>query len=159
MTSPLVQLTLPDTDDAQHFAPLQILLEGLTKVNEYHIRRSLVQGVPIPPLYVSGVIYKEEKPGHEDWPDVIRVLKNGWGDCEDLAAWRAAELRVFGIPADPVIKWQWIPRDKMIQAGYPKHLVPGKGVWLVHCLVRYPDGTIEDPSKMLGMGGNFLNKV
>lgn len=80
-------------------------------------------------------------------------------NCEDLAAWRAAELRVAGFDCEPVLKWQWIPRDQMLAAGYPAAHVPRKGVWLVHCLVRYPDGQIEDPSKILGMGGNFLERI
>ncbi len=159
MTSPLVQLTLPDTDDARHFAPLQILLEGLTKINEFHLNSAHEAGMFYPPLYESGVIYKEEAPGREDWPDIPQIMKNGWGDCEDLAAWRAAELRVAGIACEPVLKWQWIPRAQMLAAGYPKRHVPKKGVWLVHCLVRYPDGDIEDPSKILGMGGNFLENI
>lgn len=159
MTSPLVQLSLPDTDDGSHFAPLQILLESLTRINEYHLRRAMKQGEFYPPLYHSGVVYKEEAPGREDWPDIPRVLANGWGDCEDLAAWRAAELRVAGIDCEPVLKWKWIPRAEMLAAGYPRKHVPKKGIWLVHCLVRFPDGSIEDPSKELGMGGNFLERL
>ena len=154
-----VHLTLPDTDDAQHFAPLQILLEALTQINEHQIRAARAAGVRLPPLYESGVRYREEAPGQEDWPDIPTILANGWGDCEDLVGYRAAELRDAGIDADPVLKWQFIPRELMIAKGYPKKHVPKRGVWLVHCLVRYPDGTIEDPSKLLGMGGSFLQRI
>ena len=163
-TTPLFHLSLPESDGPEHFAPLQIALEGLTKVNEWHIARALKramkgQGNPISPLYVSGVRYKEDPPGHEDWRDVYGVIARGVGDCDQLTAWRVAELRVAGVAAEPVLKWQWVPRDVMVSSGYPARLLPQDGVWLVHCLVRFPDGSTEDPSKILGMGGNFMERI
>lgn len=57
-------------------------------------------------------------------------------NCEDLACWRTAELNVrFNIPAKAIFKEQR-RRD---------------GGYLFHILVRYPDGRIEDPSRILGM--------
>lgn len=163
---PLFHLSLPDSDDAAHFVPLQIALEGLTRINEWQIRRSLrraelgLTDTVIPPLYAAGVVYQEEKPGHEDWLDAPAVVRQRYADCEDLAAYRVAELRVAGYEdVEPVIKWQWISREMMIRQGYPAHKLPGRGVWLVHCLVRWPDGRIEDPSKILGMGGNFMERI
>jgi hypothetical protein len=165
MTKPLFHLSLPETDDAGHFVPLQIALEGLTAINEWHMRRSLrsiekgIAATVIPPLYASGVRYKEEAPGHEDWLDAPAVLKQRHADCEDLAAYRAAELRVAGVDCEPVIKWQWIPRAMMIRQGYPAKTLPPDGVYLVHCVVRFPDGRIEDPSKILGMGGQYMERI
>jgi len=165
VTTPLFHLTLPDTDGPAHFAPLQIALEGMTKINEWHIARNLKRAKrgaepPIPPLYASGVVYKEDPPGEENWKDCWACLRDGHADCDRLAAWRAAELRVAGVPAEPVLKWQWIPRAIMIAMGYPARLLGNSpGVWMVHCLVRFPDGTTEDPSKILGMGGNYTNKI
>lgn len=161
MTTPRVILTLPDTDDAERFLPLVILLESLTRINEYHLVRGLTMGRPYPRLYDTEVVYKEEKPGREDWPDIPKIIANGWGDCEDLAAWLAAERRVYdGIAAEPVIKWKWIPTKELVAAGYHRHgKLPRDGIWLVHCLVRLPDGTIEDPSKALGMGGDYLENI
>jgi hypothetical protein len=162
---PLLHLSLPDTDDAAHFAPLQIALEGLTDLDTWQIlrwRKLAREGrAPreLPKLYESGVYYKEEAPGHEDWLDAPAVLLQGNADCEDLAAYRCAELRADGVEAEPVIKWQWIPRDVMVAQGYPANKLPSRGVWLVHCCVRFPDGTIEDPSKILGMGGNFTERI
>lgn len=163
---PAFNVTLPDADsdgDA-HFAPIQIALEGLTKLNEWQIQRSLRQaakgnGYPVPPLYLSGVRYEEDPPGHEDWRDCYKVLERGKGDCDNLVAWRCAELRVAGVDCEPVLKWQWLSSADLIAAGYPRKHTPRKGVWLVHCLVRFPDGSIEDPSKILGMTGNFLSRV
>ena len=84
-------------------------------------------------LYVSGVRYQAEPPGKEDWLTAPQVLRAGFGDCEDLAGWRAAEYRVMGIPA----------RAVAIRTG-PK---------MFHAVVQLPDGSYEDPSKRLGMKG------
>lgn len=84
----------------------------------------------------AGVRYQEEPPGQEDWQDIPTTLKLGIGDCEDIACWRAAELRVReGIMAEPTFIWKLRPN----------------GGYLYHILVRYPDGRIEDPSRTLGM--------
>ena len=94
--TPKVHLTLPehfdedDRDEERHFAPIIPLLEGLIKVNEWHLRRSLRRAqkglaAPIPPLYASGVRYKEDPPGQENWKDILAVLKDGHGDCLPLS--------------------------------------------------------------------------
>ena len=162
--TPLFELTLPDDSADAHFAPLQIALEGLCKINEWHIARSLRQavkglGVPIVPLSASGVYYKEDPEGNEDWSDVYRTLKRGHGDCKKLVAWRVAELRCNGTPCEPVIKWQWLPKAIANELGYSNRFVNGDGLWMVHCQVRFHDGHIEDPSKILGMGKEFSNRA
>src|ERR1700733_13421793 len=98
MMTPLFQLTLPDESPEAHFAPLQITLEGLCDVNEWHISRMmkrLAKGLQpefiIPPLYASGVRYKEDDPGHEDWSDAIETNRKQVGDCKKLVAWRVGE--------------------------------------------------------------------
>ncbi len=170
MLTPLVHITLPEDDGAdglgedRHFAPIVIALDILVKVNEWHIRRSLRRaqlglGNPIVPLYASGVYYKEDPPGQENWGDIYYCLALGHADCDRLVAWRVAELRVAGVNAEPVIKWQQVPRDVMMSLGHPSHMVPPQGISMVHCLVRFPDGHVEDPSKILGMGGNYTNGV
>jgi hypothetical protein len=58
-------------------------------------------------------------------------------NCDNVASWRAAELRELGVNAKPYITWRQRP-----DGGYTYHVV-----------TRYPDGTIEDPSLLLGMGG------
>lgn len=80
-------------------------------------------------------------------------------NCDNLVAWRVGELWAAGIACEPVLKWQWVPRSKMIELGYPAKKLPKGGVWLTHCLVRYADGAVEDPSKELGMGGNFMESI
>lgn len=90
----------------------------------------------VPALYRSGVRYMEEPPGQEEWQDVATCLRMGTADCEDLAAWRAAELTVRDrIPARPVFREQR----------------RADGSYLYHIVVQYPNGQIEDPSRILGM--------
>lgn len=102
-------------------------LEGLARVAEDEI----VAG-DIPPLYRAGVVYKREL-GTEDWLTPSQILGRGYGDCEDLAAWRVGELRAAGIDPDArVIVRQTGPRT-------------------LHALVARGDGRVEDPSAELGM--------
>lgn len=140
---------LPDGGQ-ERFAPLIIALESLTQINQWHL-----QQIALPCLYDSGVVYQEEPPGREDWCDAPTVLSQGWGDCEDLAAYRCAELREMGVDAECVIKYRFITQENCRKAGYPKHLIPSDGIYLVHVMVRHPDGTIECPSKILGMKGAY----
>ena len=81
-----------------------------------------------PSLYKAGVRYQN---GKTDWFSIPEVLEAGSGDCKDLACWRVAELRKQGIPAT---------------LGYSRK---GK-MW--HVYVVLPNGTKEDPSRILGMG-------
>lgn len=121
------------TGAAHRFYPLKLGLEYLTSINEWHLAQR-----SFPPIYQSGVVYHTEETGNEDWWDIPNILANGWGDCEDLGCWRTAELRHNGIKAEPEYK--------------AKKIGP---IWLVHILVKWPDGRIEDPSKILGMKGEY----
>lgn len=69
--------------------------------------------------------------GCEDWLCAWDVNERGQGDCEDLACYRAAELILAGERARAIAQ--------RTRAGW-------------HIVVRRGDGTIEDPSKILGMG-------
>lgn len=104
-------------------------LEGLTRVNQLLLRTN---ATPIPPLYQSGVRYRRER--DDVWKHCLDVIRDGWGDCEDLACWRAAELRQSGKPA----------RVRVYKSA--PHL------W--HVVVQIGDSNVcEDPSRMLGMKG------
>jgi hypothetical protein len=87
---------------------------------------------PQAPLYSSGVRYRREPGTRDVWKLPSMTAADGYGDCEDLAAWRAAELRLRGIKATPV----FLPLGRL-------------GNW--HAVVRWPNGQLEDPSAMLGM--------
>lgn len=106
------------------------LLEALTRANQ-----TLLSTYRLPKLYESKVRYVPEH-GKEVWQDIPNIIKQTYGDCEDLAAWRTAELRQQGIPAKPHITWRPTPTGLML-----------------HAVVALPDGRIEDPSEALGMGG------
>jgi hypothetical protein len=102
-------------------------LEGLTRVNV-----GLMEREHVPPLYEAGVKYKDEP--RDIWRHAVDVAHEGWGDCEDLSAYRAAELRVTGEdPAAAVAVYK-------------------SGPSRYHAVVQRGDGSIEDPSRALGMG-------
>lgn len=116
---------------------LRICSECLVQLDMDFLRRARKRA-PFPLLYASGVRYRREAAPSSGLraerfqiiPDVLRARA---GDCEDLSAWRVAELRLSGVRAIP-----WIIRT---------------GARLYHVQVKYPDGRIEDPSKRLGMRG------
>lgn len=155
-------LSLPEghgqPGDEKRFAPIIIALKALCDINVWHLENPGPDG-PYPKLYESGVFYEQEKPGKEDWLDLPTLLKLGKGDCEDLACVRVAEIRFYeGIAAEPVIRWKWIPSDELRSQGYPEDKIPRDGIYLVHVMARYPDGTervIECPSERLGMRGDY----
>ncbi len=90
------------------------------------------------PLYRSGVVYREEKLGQEDFFDIPTVLAQGYADCEDLAAWRVAEYLSVGEWAAILVTWEAIEYQG------------GDLDVLFHVQVRTRYG-IEDPSAILGM--------
>lgn len=90
----------------------------------------------VPQLYESGVRYQEEARGKEDWLDIPEIISRGVADCEDLACWRIAELRVRERErATPAIKRTQLDRTTVY-----------------HIAVRRQNGRLEDPSRVLGMG-------
>ena len=91
----------------------------------------------VPPLYESGVRYQNEPRSFpcEEFASIPAVMARGWGDCDDLAPWRVAELREQGERAKIRIQWKRQP----------------SGTKLFHVVVRRGDGSIEDPSRILGM--------
>jgi hypothetical protein len=116
-----------------------LLLGCLAAWNETLLREVRARGIPLPDLYSSGVRYAREPIPREDWLDALECFQRRQGDCEDLACWRVAELRLQGIDARP---------------GFVRRRVLGAdGAWqtIYHIVVLYPDGRIEDPSRLLGM--------
>jgi hypothetical protein len=91
----------------------------------------------LPPLYSVGV-YRSEPAGEESFVDAETFAKNGFrGDCAHLSVYRCAELRNLGEKASCCVRWK------------PSRRRPG--TWVFHVRVRRSDGTIEDPSRILGM--------
>lgn len=112
-----------------------VLTDALTALNLAYLRAH----PETPPLYRSGVRYKREPRGEERWLTIPLVRERGAGDCEDLSCWRAAELQAAGERARAV----------------NTHKQGVGGAALYHIRVRRADGSIEDPSRRLGMGSGF----
>lgn len=87
-----------------------------------------------PHPYEAGVVYRREPRGTELWKGIEQILRDGHGDCEDLAAYLVAWNLARGIPATVVLRWK-VQRD---------------GGRLFHVLTRVA-GEYEDPSRRLGM--------
>lgn len=116
----------------------------------------------VPPLYSSGVRYKEEPLSwdNEHFDSIPVVLERKWGDCDDLAPWRAAELRFTGEDrgASIMIKWKKLPDGKRLyhivvrRSNVPLSKVDN---WQFFKDAR---GVYEDPCRVLGMGGAAARK-
>lgn len=193
-------------------------MEGLCRINQTHLRqmnafkkRGLIER-SYPPVYRSGLHYETEK-GTEIWPDIPSLLTGvmgeglypgPWGDCEDLACYRVAELRELpwhysrkvggkieradprfpqpkGGPSSTSGAGSVIPQpenaetpeaEKMDVAAMTSAAWKGwkkekggiaakpfakwrrgpSGNYHYHALTLLPDGRLEDPSLVLGMG-------
>ncbi len=119
---------------------LKWLLEALVNCN----RAFLKEVKNVPELYQTQVRYARER-GTEDWCSIPVCHMRGYGDCEDLSAWRVAELREkTREPAKPYLKFRRSPNGAMqyhIQVLRMKKDQSGK--WI--------DSHVEDPSRNLGM--------
>ena len=116
---------------------LEHLLEALTAANVAY----LLIHPHTPNLYESGVRYEEEPPGRDEWQDIPDTIARRTGDCEDLACWRVAELRVRR-------------GEKRAMHGVTVSEIPGadgKPVTTFHIRVVHDNRSIEDPSRILGM--------
>ncbi len=143
------------------------MMEALCQINQGLIRDAKKRGKPYPFLYESGIYYRREPPavstfeqaadltkegqdyvdsdhgvlqkGPEFWQDIATTTQRGYGDCEDLACCRIAELReVLKRQAAPFVTFR---------------LVDGSFRFHALLAVKGPDGwRMEDPSRKLGMG-------
>lgn len=106
-------------------------LDSVTRVNEH----MLIQGlVPLAAEAIAqGVQWSAEPPGEESFDNAQEVWRRGWGDCDDLAPYHAASLRVTGV--DP--------------GAAAKVIRTGPNTW--HALVQRSNGDVDDPSAWAGM--------
>ncbi len=116
---------------------MQALCKLLDVLHEANVQW-LNAGGKAPKLYDSGIKYVEEELGKDQWQDIPETVKRGSGDCEDLASYRVSELRAAGEAANHAIEHRYNADEDIV---------------LYHILVRRADGSIEDPSCKLGMGG------
>ena len=131
----------------QFVAPLPLIpeymedaLEGIVRVNVRYLNDMKRLGRPVPRIddaqRLLGIRYKLEEV--ECFEPIFVILSRGWGDCDGLASWEAAERRVNGQKAKVKVRKS--------RSGRP-------GAY--HALVSYFDGTAwqdSDPSLRLGMG-------
>ncbi len=139
MWTPTLQMTSFETTPAsKKMTIICKMLDVLHAANLGWIRA----GNKVPPVYDSGLVYKEEQLGKDEWQDIPRTLDLGNGDCEDLASYRVSELRAKGEAAQHTVEHRRSPR-----------------LVLYHIRVRRQNGDIEDPSCRLGMSGACSNLV
>lgn len=128
-------------DPEESLYALNVLIRALAEIDAEYLRRH----PETPLLYKSNIPYVPEQESQERWQDIPTTLKRRQGDCEDLAAWRAAELNVrAGIDARPEV--------------YVSKVFPD-GRRLYHVIVRLPNWDVEDPSFILGMRAPSTNSL
>ncbi len=118
---------------------LDAALEATTRLNQ-----SLLKSGELEPFDMGapGVRWRPEPPGDgEHFDHGLMVQGRGWGDCDDLAPWHAASLRVTG-------------KDRGAKAIVRKS---GPSRW--HAIVQRSDGRIDDPSLAAGMPGRPIHGV
>lgn len=169
----------PQLTDADQVATVaRYFLRGVIMAN-----RLLIRAGVLPKLYTSGVQYRPEpwpskcnrcgaansprrsRCAHcgstdlncvEEFADGLTVLRRGWGDCDDLAPWRAAELQEAGdTAADCKISWKVRCQNcaaRVLDRSKPCHQCGSRRRFRVfHVTTRRGDGRVEDPSQYLGM--------
>lgn len=116
------------------YTDLELLgyLLGHAVVCYIDLLEGMQSGNPYPPLYDSGVRYVREPRGSEIWQTPYHAYGTKAADCEDLSCWLTAQLWAQGeTAARPIVRRI---SDR-----------------LRHILVRRADGSLEDPSLILGM--------
>ena len=111
---------------------IEAALEGLVRLNMVLIEEGVIPLFP----HDAPVIYRLEPEGEEDWKHGSNAIRDGWADCEDIAAWCVAGLRISGEDIEA--------RCAIMRTG-PTNM---------HCVVLMSDGKVWDPSLDLGMATN-----
>lgn len=102
-------------------------VEGLALVDAVILRYYV-----IPSIYSIKPAYRIAP--KETWKDIGALLTDRWGDCKDFVAWRLAELRKQNVNA------------------WAESIVQREGNRLLfHTYIRFADGHLEDPARILGM--------
>ena len=110
------------------------VIEQVCDANEALIRQRIAEGRPLPKMYESGLRYDLSPDIGETVLNAEALLMRGFADVDELVAWRVAELRVGGEPA---------------QVGAFQRIVPeGKHVhgYAFVCVIR-GDGRLEQPER------------
>lgn len=121
--------------EAELASAFKALVEAQAECN-----RVLIRKLGLPPLYSSGVRFRNE-PNAGKFENIASAAvcnQRRWGDCDDLVAWRIGELRNTGENATARIYWR-------------EHESPKGPIRLFHVEVRRGNKEIEDPSRLIGM--------
>lgn len=113
---------------------LDSALESVTRLNEQMIRNGQL---PLLSDALRQNLFRwkpEPKGSGEHFDHGQKVLARGWGDCDDLAPWHAASLRVT-------------QGDRGAKA-----VVRRSGPKMWHAIVNRSNGEVDDPSRWAGMG-------
>jgi hypothetical protein len=126
-----IRVAIPDTLVGP--ATIGPTLESVTRLNQALLRQGLVPRLST--LIRRGrVRWRPEPRGHGEHFDAAdTVVARGWGDCDDLAPYWAAELRETGV--DP----------------HARVTIKRTGAHRWHAIVRRSDGSVDDPSAAAGM--------
>lgn len=160
----------------------RVVLRSVVETNRVLLRLAKRSGKPYPPLYRSGVEYRPEPwtgisvhesngdehtmKGVDEFANIRTVFARGWGDCDDLCAWRLAEVLEAGKQADARVYWRYFVADPSAPNGRRRlskqNALAAKRagerlITIMHCEVRFApkpgekSGRIEDPSRYLGL--------
>lgn len=128
-----IQVTIPGEPNEE---TLGIALEAATRLAQHDLAHGDIP--PIEDAIKGGIRWQEEPPGQESFDKPSTVLMRGWGDCDDLAPWLAAEMR----------ETDFDPGASAIAVR------SGPQRW--HAIVRGSEGDIYDPSVWAGMSMNGI---
>jgi hypothetical protein len=133
-----IRLAIPD----RFITPsvLEAALEATTRANQSMLRAGMAPSLT--ESIKGGLRWKPEPFTDGEHFDLASVAhRRGFGDCDDLAPWLAAEMRNGGLPA----------RARVRRSG------PGR----YHVVVQDQTGKIHDPSRWAGMkgGSSFVSGV
>jgi hypothetical protein len=127
-----IRLGVPrDANEDEKEAILNAALESVTLADQAQLARGLPTAAE---AIARGVRWKPEPPGDEHFDLAGTVLRRGWGDCDDLAPWHAASLRMSGEDPEAMA---FVRRS-------------GPNRW--HAVVQRSNGQVDDPSRAAGMG-------
>jgi hypothetical protein len=121
----LIEFDIPSPVDVR---TLNIFVRALCAYNVLWLQRH----PETPNVYESGIRYGNQPLGVERFKPIPLLLRESFADCDQLAPWRAAEIRV---------------REHVKALPEVKQFGPS----LFHVFVRYPGGKAEDVSAHLGM--------
>jgi hypothetical protein len=138
----MVHVFYPGSNKLLNARTLRASMDYLTTLNRIFLEEVSRSGaVPLKwrDLYKSGIVYDRTV----WWEPIPALVQRGYVDCKSLSAAWIAQAHFFRQqPCRPVFRF--VDNDD--------------GSTDYHILVELPNGTFEDPSKVLGMGADEVAK-